>query len=281
MKLLVEAGSTKTDSVILHNGVTIGPIIQSSGINPVTDSTHLDAVQELTAHYQSHKIEEVYYYGSGCINDDVNNKLAQNIMQHLGYDPIVEINDDLIALGRGFCGYEKGIVIILGTGSNIGFYDGVKISEGLKSCGYLIGDEGSGYKIGQAIVRAYCRGHLSEGLMDSINQTYAVSPDTLIPEIYKQANPRPFIASFGSILKKVEEPLKNKIMDEVFDPLLDRLIVPMYQRYKAPIHLSGSIAFHFSSELREKFRKFNIIASSFEPSPLKGLIRYHTNGKGS
>ncbi len=278
MKLIVEAGSTKTDSILIRNGQVHGGQKSSPGINPVTDPHYRQKVHDLIGLYPADQISSVIYYGSGCINEEVNEKVRKLILSFLPAETAVEVQMDLLAAARGLCQHEEGIIIILGTGSNIGYYDGEKLVDGIKSCGYLLGDEGSGYRIGQAIFRRFAREELGVNQALLISEQFGISPDTAIPELYRQDNPRQYLASFSTAISLLESGVKNEIVDEVFTTLTRRLIVPIHSKYPSPVHFCGSIAFYFTEELKQKLAEFNILASSFERSPLEGLVKYHSDG---
>ncbi len=275
MKLIVEAGTTKTDSVLISSSNIQGAIIQSPGINPVTDINHHQAVEALVKPYLHKPIKEIFYYGSGCINDDVNQALAKHIQSYYDTSISITVVDDLIAVGKGLCKSQSGIVSILGTGSNTGYYDGQRVSDGVKSCGYLIGDEGSGFRLGQAVLRRFARQDLSSELIVLIEQRYNLKVDDAIANIYNSDNPRQYVARFAKVANEMPNELKNEILGEVFEPFIKEHLLPMTHKYKRPVHLSGSIAFHFEAELRDMLEKFNIIVGSIHQSPLAGLISYH------
>src|SRR5690606_18783722 len=83
--------------------------------------------------------------------------VVQGIMKRIGYKArVLVVNDALVALEAGAPG-QPGIVIISGTGSicygrNA---DGMAARSG--GWGYVLGDEGSGYWIGRAALRAVLR----------------------------------------------------------------------------------------------------------------------------
>ena len=58
----------------------------------------------------------------------------------------------MLGAARGLCGHEKGIVCILGTGSNSCFYDGEEIVSNVSPLGFILGDEGSGAVLGKLLV---------------------------------------------------------------------------------------------------------------------------------
>lgn len=275
MKLLVEAGSTKTDSLVLFPDGGRSTIHKSKGINPVTDPDHTLAIDALLAPYRDLDINLVMYYGSGCIGPEVNDPLAHIIADRLPSHPDVHIHDDLIAVGHGLCPAVGGIIGILGTGSNIGYFDSFTIIDRVKSCGYLLGDEGSGFRIGQAVYRMLCRDQLPATLIHQICESEQIHQRDLITSLYSHTNPRTYIASFARYVKDIPSDVHTKVMDEVFGDFITRMVKPLHDRHGGSVYLSGSIAFHFQEVLLQKLRKNYNIAATFAPSPLEGLIRYH------
>jgi Predicted N-acetylglucosamine kinase len=278
MKLVVEAGSTKTDSILISTISEEYPIVKSSGINPVTDPDFALAIDELLSHHSGVEIDQIIYYGSGCISDEVNNRVRVSMTKSLGYHPDIVINDDLLAVGHAMTPHHPGIIGILGTGSNVGYYDGQKVTTRVKSCGYLLGDEGSGYQIGKAIYRYICRDQLPQEVKMKILQSRDISAHTLIETAYSHPNQRTFIASFASYTDLLPPALRVAIFDEVFDPFIVRMLAPLLKKYLYSIYLSGSIAYHFQGVLKEKLQKIDIIAPLIVSSPIEGLIRYHQDG---
>lgn len=274
---IIEAGSSKTHSALIRVGHPIERI-ESIGLNPVTDPQFNSNLASLCSTVKDEGITEVYYYGSGCINQEVNNSVASIIKMNITEASIIHIADDLVGAGKSCYGNEIGIIGILGTGSNIGHYNGNTITDKISSCGYLLGDEGSGYRIGQAIYRRYARSQFTRPTLDLIRSSYSLRVDQAIAHLYKKTNPRTYLASFAKIIHEVPEEDQNEILNEVFDSFIRNMVLPMVKKRKHPVSLVGSIAFHFQDILREKFKKSNIIAGSFIKSPIEGLIKYHEHG---
>ena len=277
MNLIVEAGTTKTDAVLINTDGSILIQTASTGINPVSDPDYQHAIDDLVMTYRNRAIQQIFYYGSGCINEEVNEGVANRLRKGLQQEPYIEIADDLLGVARGLCQRIPGIASILGTGSNIGYYDGKSIIDGIKSGGYLIGDEGSGFKIGQSIYSKFARGQLSSELSEKITQEYGVKQEDAVGQLYQQTNPRQHLASFAKAINWFEGTTKREIMTEVFNSYVNAMVLPIHKKYPVPVHIVGSIGVHFKEYLIPIFEKFNILAASIERSPLDGLIRYHSN----
>ena len=274
MKLIIEAGSSKTDSQLISEGRIFGKLQKTTGLNPVTDKDYEHKLRDLCARYTDVPLKTIYYYGSGCINSKINTAVAETIKDVLDIEKI-HVADDLIGAARSVCGRNKGIACILGTGSNIGFYDGKKIVDTIASCGYLLGDEGSGFRKGQKIYLAFARKRLDEVIMQKIEFDSGIDRSDAIPHLYAQDNSRSFLASFSKYIHEMPAAMHDSILGEVFDALIQNLILELYDRHQCPVHFVGSIAHHFKDFLKQKLHKFNIIAGRIEQTPITGLIEYH------
>jgi len=115
--------------------------------------------------------------------------VVRSIMQRIGlHSRIVIVNDALIALETGAPGLP-GVVIISGTGSIA--YGRNAAGEAARSggWGYVLGDEGSGYWIGRAALRAVLRAADLRGPSTVLTQMlldhFQVSqPQLLLHEVY-------------------------------------------------------------------------------------------------
>ncbi len=275
--LIIEAGSSKTDTVLLSGEQKVSTPIHDMGVNPVTDPSYESALTANLAHYKDVSIDFVRYYGAGCINQEVNNKVRSVIASAVGGGVDIEVQDDLLAVGRGLCQRSPGIAVILGTGSNTGYYDGSSIVDGYKSCGYLLGDEGSGYRLGQEVIARYARHLISEEDAGTIEQLTQVKSEDVIPYIYESDNPRTLIASYAAYLKSCSEELRQVICGKVFGEFGEEILRPLSDTYQCPVYISGSIAYHYKEEVLESLKRSDIHVTLLAQSPLKGLIRFHSD----
>ncbi|MCB0698833.1 MAG: hypothetical protein KDC11_03255 [Chitinophagaceae bacterium] len=123
--LIAESGSTKTDWCLA--GATKRPLYyKTSGINPYLQSEgEIIAVLENELKLHKHKPEQLYYYGAGAGSKQKQTELKKVLANYFGIKS-VEVNSDMLAAARAMCGHDKGVVAILGTGSNSCYYDGKK-----------------------------------------------------------------------------------------------------------------------------------------------------------
>ena len=280
MKIIIEAGSSKTECRIIDNNCVVQKQIITSGINPVTDPRYENSIKELTNQLQDLSTPvDIHYYGSGCIHASINQKVEKSFCKYLDNIHLIEISDDLLGSAKAACQYNEGLVCIIGTGSIIGYYDGNNVIHKLPSAGYLIGDEGSGFHIGQLLMRKYLRGLLPVPDMQIISDVLKISNEDFINQLYTISNPRKYLASLAPLVNKIDCTERDAILNEVFEEMAKNMIVPMTQKYGYPPNFIGSIAFYFQDIIVENLQKFNIIAGSFHRSAIEGLIQYHHHEK--
>jgi N-acetylglucosamine kinase-like BadF-type ATPase len=116
---------------------------------------------------------------------------VRSIMRRIGFNSrVLIVNDALIALETGAPG-QPGIVIISGTGSIA--YGRNAAGEAARSggWGYVLGDEGSGYWIGRAALRAVLRAADHRGPATALtamllDHFQVAQPQLLLHEVYHQ-----------------------------------------------------------------------------------------------
>jgi N-acetylglucosamine kinase-like BadF-type ATPase len=85
-------------------------------------------------------------------------RVMQALMRRIGHKAkVLVVNDALIALEAGAPGGQPGVVIISGTGSIAYGRNANNQAARAGGWGYMLGDEGSGYWIGRAALRAVLR----------------------------------------------------------------------------------------------------------------------------
>ena len=278
MQVIVEAGSSKSDVAVLSKADGVIHCKSYPGLNPSTDPDFDSKLREICQDLQQHPITEIYYYGSGVIGNNAIHQVEKVIRDNWNQLQEVSIEDDLLGAAKSVYGNDSGFIGILGTGSNFGYYDGHTIQKKLASCGYLLGDEGSGYRIGQAIYTRFARLQFPPTILDLISSAYSLTPDKAVIKLYKESNPRTYLAGFAKIIRELPAQHQNEILNEVFDTFISKMVHPLVRDKPQAVSIVGSIAFHFQDIIRQKFKKSNIIAGSFVRAPIEGLIKYHEHG---
>lgn len=125
MKLIADSGGTKVEWALVDAGKVVKQIF-TSGINTLilTEeeiSQYIDDELILQLGDLARNVTEVYFYGAGCVDDDVCRTVRRAIRANIPVDA-VEAHSDLLGAARAIFGRKSGIACILGTGANSGYY---------------------------------------------------------------------------------------------------------------------------------------------------------------
>ena len=207
----IDAGGTKTVCLLADGQGHVISEARATGAN-------LQAVGELQVEKVLHQVmeealgERNFVPAAICLGiagvdrpDDA--AVVRGIMKRIGYKArVLVVNDALVALEAGAPG-QPGIVIISGTGSIC--YGRNSQGDAARSggWGYVLGDEGSGYWIGRAALRAVLREADKRGketaLTPLLLEHFGVDrPQGLIHEVY-HTNLKP--AAIGALAQSVHK----------------------------------------------------------------------------
>lgn len=274
MKLIAESGSTKTDWVIIKGNKVIDRQ-QSPGINPFFQTT-----QEIVSSIQFLRniapIDEIHFYGAGCANAE-KNQIIINAFSEIQPKANCHVASDLLAAAHALCGTSEGIACIMGTGSNSCHFNGKEIVTNISPLGFILGDEGSGAVLGKKLISDILKDQAPTEITEAFFCSYDFSPAQIINRVYREAFPNRFLAQFTLFLKQniSHTYIRNMVLNS-FNDFFTRNILQYSDCKKLPIHFTGSIAFHFQSELKQIASQFGLTIGTISQSPLQGLIDYHT-----
>ncbi len=279
MILVADCGSTKIDWCLLNNG-KVEKQVFTLGMNAVMlteEEMRARLAEELAPEIAGYPIEEVFFYGAGCISPEVCGNVANAIRANIPGAKNVEVYTDLLAAARALCGHEAGIACIMGTGSNSCYYDGKDICDNVSPLGYILGDEGSGAVLGKYLVGDVLKNQLPADLCEKFLKQFELDRMTIIRRVYKEPQGNRFLASVAPFL------IQNIDRKEIHDLVLNAFkafFVRNIQQYKNYSELSvnfiGSIAFYYREVLEEAAAACGCRVGKIIKSPMEGLIKFHT-----
>ena len=269
--LIADSGSTKTDWLLRADGMW--QRFQTGGMNPFLMSeeelgrTLADA---LTADRLRTAPLRVYFWGAGC--RDAGACRMNSALRTFFPKADVHVESDLAGAAHALFGSAPGIACILGTGSNSGVFDGRQIVANIPPLGYLLGDEGSGASLGKRFLNALLKGELTQEINGFFYERYATTAARLLHDVYHAAAPNRYLAQFAPFLHATRQhaEIRQLLLDEFM--LFFRKNVCPYHRPDLPIGFVGSIAYHFSEELREAARCVGIKAGDTLQQPLDAFL---------
>jgi N-acetylglucosamine kinase-like BadF-type ATPase len=191
----IDAGGTKTVCLLADEQGQIVSRSRGEGAN-------LQAAGELQVEKILHKVMDdaiddraiapaAICLGIAGVDRPNDAATVRSIMKRIGFNSrVLIVNDALIALETGLPG-QPGVVIISGTGSIAYGRNAAGEAARAGGWGYVLGDEGSGYWIGRAALRAVLRAADARGpatvltpmLLEHFNVT---QPQLLLHEVYHQ-----------------------------------------------------------------------------------------------
>ncbi|MEH2232203.1 MAG: BadF/BadG/BcrA/BcrD ATPase family protein [Nostoc sp.] len=255
----------------------------------ITNSVNIDAIcLGLAGVGRATDIEVV----KSLVKELQNNKLP--ITWALQPANIVICNDALIALVGGI-GQPVGIVVASGTGSIVFGRNHEGHTKRVGGWGYILGDEGSAYKIAiagmNAALKSYDGREIPTSLLEGFKQHLDLeSIEDLIEVIYRQewgvkqiaalAPVVDFAAASGDIVANiiiddaVKELVKatSTVIDAIFsaDSVLEVVTTGSVWRGRCKIHE------RFAASLVNKFPNVNVIFPRYEPAYGAGLLALQT-----
>ena len=255
MVLIADCGSTKIDWCVL-NGDKLEKRFFSTGVNALLmpeEKIRETFEKELAPEVKDFSIDEVYYYGAGCLSDEICSNVSRSIAACVPGAKTISVNSDLLAAARALCGTEPGIACILGTGSNSCYYDGKEIKGNVSPLGYILGDEGSGAVLGKLLVGDVLKNQLPKALCEKFLKEYNLDRMAII-----------------------EEPAIHRLVLNAFKAFFVRNI-ENYEGYKQlPVSFVGSVAHYYRDVLGEAAKALDITIGNIIKSPMEGLLKYHS-----
>jgi N-acetylglucosamine kinase-like BadF-type ATPase len=278
MFVVADMGSTKTDWSFVDKDKKVS-VLKTQGFNPYFYSSE-DIKLLLESEFADKNIDwnavtSVYFYGSGCGNEEKCN-IVKNALKIFFPNAELQVTHDLLASARALCGHSKGIACILGTGANTCLFDGEKIVANVTSAGFLLGDEGSGAYLGRELIKYYLYQELPQDLEEAFENQYKINRKSLVSEVYSTKHPNAYCATYSKFISKHKEnTVIQKLITERFDEFFNRH-VSKYEGYqKLPVNFIGSVAFHFSDELKNAAQKHHCTLGIILQTPMEKLIDFH------
>ncbi len=279
MILVADCGSTKIDWCLLNDGKVVKQVF-TLGMNAVMlteEEMRQRLADELAPELAGYPVASVYFYGAGCISEEVCSNVARAIRANLPSAETVEVHTDLLAAARALCGHDRGIACILGTGSNSCYYDGTRIVDNVSPLGFILGDEGSGAVLGKILLGDVLKNQLPADLCEKFLSQYDLDRLSIIRRVYKEPQPNRFMASVTPFLiENIDRPEIHALVLNAFKAFFTRNIAQYPGYADLAVNFIGSIAYYYREVLEEAAAACGCRIGSIIKSPMEGLIRFHT-----
>lgn len=283
MRLLVDSGSTKADWIAIDEDGKVLFTTQTLGLNPeILEGDEI--IERLNDRFDisqnKDKATHLYFYGAGCGTDNMKISLSRIFQDYFSNAIIVVEEDTYAAVYATTPKGEKAIVAILGTGSNCSYFDGKILHQKVQSLGYIAMDDCSGNVFGKELIRKYYFNKMPKELALEFEKEYDLSPDAIKHQLYKEANPNAYLATFAKFLiQHKETEFCKKIIYKGMKSFVKNYIKQYDNCKEVPVHFVGSIAFYLKEELQVTFDKYGLQLGNVLRRPIDGLIAYHILNK--
>lgn len=276
IKLIIDSGATKAECCLLQNDKK--KTIFISGISPYflnTEQIRELLLAELVPKLKTIVPDEIYYYGTGCLNPN-NKKSIKKAVKQIFADANIKVENDLLGAARALCGPNKGIACILGTGSNSCYFNGKRIVKNSPGLGFILGDEGSGAYLGKKVIQYYLYGTFDEDIKFQFNEKYHTSAVEILENVYKKPLPNRYLAGFTLFLaeNRGHYMIENIIEDGLNDFFFNHLC-KYRQSWSMPVNFAGGVAFGFKDVIGQLCQTYKFELGRILKTPMQGLIEYH------
>lgn len=270
-KIVIDAGSTSMKWAVLHKDGSVSKH-QSDGWNASMNLPFPEVSIEICE--QIKKAAHLYFYGAGVTSAE-KKKCIIDALQKINPNLEIEVHGDLLAAARALYGNGYGIACIIGTGSNVGFYEVGKLHYATPSLGHLISDEGSGNKIGTQIIKAYFYDTMPKAISQRFKEKYGLKKEEVLEQLYRRPQANRYFAGYSPFLVDIDDPWKDALLIDQFQNLIEEKILRHKNFLSVPVGFVGSIAEVFRKQLELCCKKYDIHNVQIMASPLDKLIEYH------
>jgi N-acetylglucosamine kinase-like BadF-type ATPase len=279
MIVIADSGSTKTQWRIIKSG-TLTAEFDSQGLNPYfckAEDYKRALNDNFPKDFHSEDVNKVFFYGAGCSNTDRIELVTKSIVDYFR-NAEVEVNTDILAAARALFGQSEGIAIILGSGTNLGYYNGSTLEQRTLSLGYILGDEGSGAYLGKMLISQWLNNDLPSELTGEMQAFCKLSVGEILTKVYSEPFPNRFLASFVPFLEANSyHPFVKILLSEAFEKLVSSHVMKYPNIGQVPVGVVGSVGSIFHNILSEVLAKHGVKAARFVRYPIDDLVIFHSH----
>ncbi len=277
MILVADSGSTKCDwefvgarDIIQH--------VESVGLNPTFHDSAFITVKTIKAFkgIDTNAFTHLFFYGAGCSNEH-NNDIVKTGLQKVFPNAEIYVSHDIEGSAIATCANKEGIACILGTGSNVCYWNGKKIVPQIPIFGmsYILGDEGSGAYLGKSLLRAYFYNQMPINL-SMLLKSNGINKSHVEENVYNKPGANVYLASFTRfIYENRQQNFIQELIKKAFRDFFDTHILHYKKHRTVPVNFVGSIAFLFQDELRLVAREYKVNIGNIIKQPIENLLQYH------
>jgi glucosamine kinase len=280
MIAVVYSGSNYADWRLAIGDKTVASF-KTQGINPYfMDEKAILALlnKNINLIHHAEEIRKIYFFTAGASSPE-RIKTVYGARTTFFKRAKITVDHDIMAAAIATYNEKKGIVCILGSGSNAAYYDGKKIAPNNYGLGYILGDEGSACWMGKTLLKNFINETLPEKVSKKFTKRYDFDRKQILDKVYRHPQPALFLSSFTDFFAENQEDeyVKNLIKTG-FKQFIATYILPLLQQEpKATVCFVGSVAAAFQPQLQQSTADMGIHLSNVIKEPINNLLKYYSS----
>lgn len=280
MILVIFTGSRYADWRLADKGKLLHGF-RTAGINSyIQDENFINQLLNKNTDllYNAEKVRKIFFFGAGASSKERQEKIVR-VFSNFFKNAKVKASHDLDASALSTFGDDKGIVGIIGSGSNAAYYTGKKIVENNFGLGYILADEGSTNWMAQQILRDFLTDAMPQGFREKLLDRHTIDRKIILDKLYNSPNPNIFLTSFSDfIYDQRNDPYMSSIIKKGLSLYVNTYLLPLVDQYPdLPISLTGSVANNYKEWLTELANEYHLNIHTIVKEPIQNLIKYYIN----
>jgi glucosamine kinase len=206
MIAVVYSGSNYADWRLAIGDKTVASF-KTQGINPYfMDEKAILALlnKNINLIHHAEEIRKIYFFTAGASSPE-RIKTVYGALTTFFKRAKITVDHDIMAAAIATYNEKKGIVCILGSGSNAAYYDGKKIAPNNYGLGYILGDEGSACWMGKTLLKNFINETLPEKVSKKFTKRYDFDRKQILDKVYRHPQPALFLSSFTDFFAENQE----------------------------------------------------------------------------
>lgn len=280
MIAVVYSGSNFADWRLAIKDKTVATF-KTQGINPyLHDEKFIQHLlnKNINLIHHAEEIKKIYFFTAGASSPERIKTVTDGLASFFKNAKIL-VEHDVLGAAIASCKEKKGIVCILGSGSNAAYYDGKKIKPNNYGLGYILADEGSANWLGKMLLKSFMNETLPAKIVAKFNKRYDYDRKQILEKVYRSAQPALFLSSFTDFCAEMhDEPYIKELVKTGFKKFMTTYVIPLQKEEpEAPVFFVGSVAAAFQDYLTETATELNINISNIIKEPINNLLQYYSN----
>ncbi|WP_254527937.1 MULTISPECIES: BadF/BadG/BcrA/BcrD ATPase family protein [unclassified Sphingobacterium] len=280
MIAVVFSGSRYADWRLAEKGRILHGF-RTTGINPYIQDERF-IFQLLNKNTQlinnAEKIRKIYFFGAGASSKERQEKI-EKVFSNFFKNAKVKASHDMLASAISTFGNEKGIIGIIGSGSNAAYYNGRKVVENNYGLGYILADEASTNWQARQILKDFLTESMPQGFREKLLHKHNIDRKVILDKTYNSPNPNIFLTSFADfILENKDDPYMEGIIKKGLEKYVKTYLVPLSETFPdSTLNFTGSVANNYADWLREIAKENHLAVGTIIREPVQNLVKYFIN----